>query len=54
MLDRNTTQASDTGSYIDTAGYLNDVKLAETLLENGKKTEGNSVTRISCSASGTS
>ena len=32
--------ASDTGSYIDIAGYLNDVKLAETLLENGKQNGG--------------
>ena len=37
MLDMNITQAFDTGSYIDTARYLNDVKLAETLLENGKQ-----------------
>ena len=40
MLDRNIAQASDTGSSIDTAGYLNDVKLAETLLENGEKNGG--------------
>jgi uncharacterized protein (DUF169 family) len=40
MLDMNITQASDIGSYIDTARYLNDVKLAETLLENGKRNGG--------------
>lgn len=28
MLNRDITQASDTGSYIDTARYLNDVELA--------------------------
>jgi hypothetical protein len=40
MLDRNITQASDTGNHIDTAGFLNDVKLAETLLENRKQNGG--------------
>jgi uncharacterized protein (DUF169 family) len=40
MLDRNITQASDTGNYLDTARYLNDVELAETLLENGKQNGG--------------
>ncbi len=40
MLNTNITQASDKGSYIDTARYLNDVELAETLLENGKQNGG--------------
>ena len=40
MLDMNITQASDTGNYLDTARYLNDVELAETLLENGKQNGG--------------
>jgi len=40
MLDMNIPQASETGSHIDTARYLNDVKLAETLLENGKRNGG--------------
>jgi hypothetical protein len=37
MLNKDVTQASDTGTYIDTAGFLNDVELAEMLLENGKQ-----------------
>ena len=40
MLNTNITQASDKGSYIDTARYLNDVELAETLLENALPNEG--------------
>ena len=40
MLNTNITQASDNGSYIDTARYLNDVELAETLLENALHNEG--------------
>ena len=40
MLDRNSALTSDTGSYLDTARYLNDVELAETLLENGKRNDG--------------
>jgi uncharacterized protein (DUF169 family) len=34
MLNTNITQESNKRSYIDTARYLNDVELAETLLEN--------------------
>jgi hypothetical protein len=37
MLDKNIALASETGSYLDTARYLNDVELATTLLENGKQ-----------------
>ena len=40
MLDMNITQESDTANYLDTARYLNDVELAETLLENGKQNDG--------------
>ena len=40
MLNTNITQASDKGSYIDTARYLNDVELAETILENAVHNEG--------------
>jgi hypothetical protein len=40
MLDRNMALTYDTGNYLDTARYLNDVELAETLLENGKQNAG--------------
>ena len=40
MLNTNITQASDKEGYIDTARYLNDVELAETLLENAIHTGG--------------
>ena len=40
MLNTTITQESDAGSYIDTAKYLNDVKLAEEILENGKLNRG--------------
>jgi uncharacterized protein (DUF169 family) len=40
MLNTNTTQPAGTAGFIDTARYLNDVELAETLLENTKQNSG--------------
>ena len=40
MLTTNITQTSGTGGAIDTARYLDDVELAETLLENAKQNGG--------------